>query len=74
MRTWGATFIISIVICLFGYVTFIKENPVSGWWWFLGVFLIIQVYLHDAVEDYTQDGQDEDEDVGEQEKDSKQDE
>jgi hypothetical protein len=52
MRTWSATFLASFVMGLFAYVTFIKENPVSGWWWIMAVFFLIQIFLHDAVEEY----------------------
>jgi hypothetical protein len=40
---------------LFTYLIFLKENPISSWWWVLGVFFIIQTYLHDAVEDYSEE-------------------
>jgi len=59
MRTWSATFLASFVMGLFAYVTFIKENPVSGWWWALAVFFLIQIILHDAVEDYNDEDTDE---------------
>jgi hypothetical protein len=42
-------------MCLFTYLIFLKENPISSWWWVLGVFFIIQTYLHDAVEDYSEE-------------------
>ena len=57
MRTWSATFLASLVLLIFAYVTFIKENPVSGWWWVLAVFFLIQIILHDAVEDYNTEGE-----------------
>jgi hypothetical protein len=60
MRTWSATFLASFVMGLFAYVTFIKENPVSGWWWTLAVFFLIQIILHDAVEDYNTEGNESD--------------
>ncbi|NBW57712.1 hypothetical protein EBR43_08005 [bacterium] len=58
MRTWKATFLVMFVMALFAYLTFIKENPISCWWWVLGVFFIIQTYLHDAVEDYSEEIED----------------
>jgi len=58
MRTWSATFLAMFVMALFAYVTFIKENPVSSWWWLLGVFFLIQIFLHDAVEDYSEEESD----------------
>jgi hypothetical protein len=58
MRTWKATFLVMFVMALFAYLTFIKENPISYWWWVLGVFFIMQTYLHDAVEDYSEEIED----------------
>ena len=48
MRTWSATFLASFVMGLFAYVTFIKENPVSSWWWVLAIFILISIFMHDA--------------------------
>lgn len=62
MRTWKATFLVIFVMGLFTYLTFIKENPISSWWWVLGVFFIVQTYLHDAVEDYSEEPEEEDQD------------
>lgn len=59
MRTWKATFLVIFTMGLFAYLTFIKENPISSWWWVLGVFFIVQTYLHDAVEDYSEEAPDE---------------
>jgi len=55
MRTWKATFLVMFTMSLFTYLTFIKETPISCWWWVLGVFFILQTYLHDAVEDYNEE-------------------
>lgn len=55
MRTWKATFLVMFIMALFTYLTFMKENPINCWWWALGVFFIVQTYLHDAVEDYSEE-------------------
>lgn len=48
MRTWSATFLASFVMGLFAYVTFIKENPASPWWWVFAMFILISIFIHDA--------------------------
>lgn len=54
MKTWKATFLVIYIMSLFTYLTFVKENPVNCWWWALGVFFILQTYLHDAEEDHSE--------------------
>jgi len=61
MRTWSATILAIFVLGCFTYVTFIKENPVSPWWWLLGFMFFTQIILHDAVEDYKDEDADENE-------------
>ena len=51
MRTWSATFLASLVLLIFAYVTFIKENPVSGWWCVLAFIFLTQIILNDASDD-----------------------
>jgi len=58
MRTWSATVLAMFVLGIFTYVTFIKENPVSPWWWILGFLFFVQIVLHDAVEDYNKEDED----------------
>jgi len=52
MKTWKATFLVIFIMSLFTYITFLKENPVSCWWWVLGAFFIFQTYMHDVPDEY----------------------
>jgi hypothetical protein len=61
MRTWSATFLASFVMGLFAYVTFIKENPVSSWWWVLAIFILISIFMHDADDIEYQENEEENE-------------